>query len=174
MTSQIQRIADLNYIAGNYPVPDWDALGRQINLIELEFNEIKEAYANRDTAKLRDGIADVHVTTGGLSYRLGVNGEEDLALVVDCLYTRFDLDEESQKLTAKKYADLGVSTYCHVANIIVNGETKTYYVTKVKETCVGTNGEKYPQHKWLKSVYTQEPGFESPTVFSNLETIHGG
>ena len=166
-TNHLKRIADLNYIAGNYPVADWDALGRQIDLIELEFNEIKEAHANRDTSKLRDAIADVHVTTGGLSYRLGVSGDEDLTQVIDCLYTRFDVDVESQKLTAEKYAKLGVETYCHTANITVNGEGKTYYVTKVKHTCVGTDGEKYPAHKWLKSVYMQEPEFEGPTVFTN-------
>lgn len=169
--SHIQRIANLNYIAGNYPVADWDAIERQIKLIELEFNEIKDAAANHDTAKLRDAIADVHVTSGGLSYRLGVYGDDDLTHVIDCLYTRFDESEDSQKLTAEKYAKLGVPTYCHEANAIVDGVTKTFYVTKVKESCTGSDGEFYPEHKWLKSVYTQYPEFDTPTVFSNPEVF---
>lgn len=164
--NQLQRIADLNTIAGNLPIPDWTALERQCYLIELEFNEIKEAIAQQNVAKLRDAIADVHVTAGGLGFRLGVDGEADLTHVIDCLYSRFDADEEGQKLTAEKYAKLGVQTYCHVANIVRDGIEKTYYVTKVKETIYGTDGEHYPAHKWLKSVHTVSPTFDTRSVFS--------
>ena len=164
--SQIQRINDLNYIAGNHPVADWAAIERQLKLIDLEFNELKKAVAERNIKLIRDGVADVFVTAGGLGYRMGVSTENDLTEVVDCLYTRFDTTPEGQLLTADKYKLLGVETYCHTANVTeADGVTRTYYVTKVAHSCVGLDGESYPAHKWLKSIYMQEPEFAGPTVF---------
>lgn len=163
--SQLQRINDLNYIAGNHPVADWAAIERQLKLIDLEFNELRRAVAERNIEQIRDGIADVIVTAGGLGHRMGISTENDLAEVVDCLYTRFDITPADQLLTAAKYLSLGVETYCHAASVVVGGISKDYYVTKVAHNCVGTNGEAYPAHKWLKSIRTVSPTFKGPTVF---------
>ena len=164
-----ETVQRLNNIAGNQSDQGWDAAEAQMKIIDLEYTELQEGIASRDIEQVRDGIADVMVTVLGLAHRTGIDAAADFKVVTDALMSRFDLSKANQQLTKEKYAGMGVDTVCRE----VNYEGTTYYVTisSVNQTSKPINGSKeefFPAGKWLKSVKTQQPVFDSLPPWNNL------
>lgn len=153
--SNFQKVVRLNLIAGNGGNAGWPAIKKQFKLIDLEHEELRKAIDEGDLTAIRDAAADVLVTTHGLFHRMGADGEADFNAVTDALMSRFDLDLINAAATKEKYLAIGVLTNIRQ----VNYEGVDYYVTISATNQTGTDGENYPEGKWLKSVNTVSPTF---------------
>jgi predicted HAD superfamily Cof-like phosphohydrolase len=162
------KTSRINHIAGNLigdpNNPDWAALERQINLIQSELDEAKDSLAKRDIETLRDDVGDVLFTAYGLGHRAGFPVDEDFGEVCRSNMTKFDSNEDDAVGTVLKYEKIGVEARATPKVVIVDGVTKTFYVTHSTKDQTGTDGRSYPGGKWLKSFRFEEP------VYSNLST----
>ena len=94
--SNFQDVTKLNTLIGNIKgdlsAPDWVALERQYELIKEEFEELGRAIQERDVTELRDGTADVLVTTYGLAHRAGFDADDDMSEVHRSNMSKFCTD----------------------------------------------------------------------------------
>ena len=160
-------VSKLNDAAGNTKNPTWEVAEKQFKIIELEFNELRKALANKDVTKLRDGIADNLVTVYGLAHRLGIDANKDMACVTDALWTRFDVSEANALLTKEKYLALGVPTF--IRKTTVDGTV--LFITIVEADVTGLDDEFYPAGRWLKAKFFKEPEFEGGIVISDSLSV---
>lgn len=88
--SHFDDVVTMNTVAGNNPVTVanensaseiFTAFTRQIGLIRSEFEELCVGIATGNVREIRDGVADVLVTTDGLFHRLGLKFVEFPLLV---------------------------------------------------------------------------------------------
>lgn len=132
--------------------PKWEQLESQFELIQEELNEIQTAIQEKNIIELRDGIADVLVTTYGLAYRAGQNADTDMKVVHESNMTKFCKDHLEAVKTASKYELIGVDVqYRNQANGLIA-------VVSAKDQ-VGNDGKQYPKGKLLKSINYLEPQF---------------
>lgn len=157
LLSNFEQNKLVNDIAGNRESGGWPALDAQIKLIEEEFNELKEAIEKRDLTKVRDGIADVLVTTYGAAHRAGIDANADHLAVTMSNLSKFDLTLQDASKTHEKYKELGIETNLLQQQIGYD----TYYVTVSAKNQADTNGKFYPSGKFLKSINFKEPIFEA-------------
>ncbi len=157
--SNFRKIALLNVLAGNLRCGGWEALERQLKLIEDELKELREGIANKDIHELRDGIADLLVTTYGLAHIAGVDADEDLHEVVLSNLSKFDSDNtDAAQRTREKYLALGVETTQQQRPDPLD-PNRRLVVTRSAYTQTGIDQKQYPGGKWLKSADFVEPEF---------------
>lgn len=163
LMSNFKMMAMLNTLAGNNSNAGWEAIKKQLKLVQDELKELSDGIDAKDIHELRDGIADVLVTIYGLAHRAGIDADADLLEVVLSNLTKFDPEGTSDiQRTVKKYLDIGVETVQLVSpNPVGEGEL---LVTKSAYDQNGTDGKNYPKGKWLKSANFEEPVF-SPLPF---------
>lgn len=139
-------------LSANPSDPKWEQLESQFQLIQEELDEIKQAIQEKNYIELRDGIADVLVTTYGLAYRAGIDANEDMKIVHESNMSKFCKTSDEAIHTAAKYEKIGVMvSYRNQANgmiAVVSAQDQT-----------GTDGKFYPKGKLLKSVNFVEPIF---------------
>lgn len=163
-----ERVARFNHIAGNAFGEGWPKLEKQLKIIKSERKELDDGIENRDLKEVVDGSADELVTVYGMLYRVGLNGDDVMAEVLDALETRFDTTLEDAQKTVEKYRALNVEVEIRPCTY----EGVDYYVVKSTIDQVGNNGEEYAQGKWLKSYQFREPNFEKlfyPELLARLE-----
>lgn len=154
--SNFTDVAHLNDLIGNIKgdltAPDWVAIERQFALIKEEFEELERAIQERNLTELRDGTADVLVTTYGLAHRAGFDADADMAEVHRSNMSKFCANIEEAIHTAVKYEKLGIrSNYKH-------HDTCIAVVSAANQ--IGTDSKSYPKGKLLKSVNFKEPVFK--------------
>lgn len=159
MEEIFRDIRVLNNAAGNTPMSPsddnyWDDLKRQADLIQSELNETFDAIEERNLTKLRDGACDIEVTNKGLFHRGSIPYNEDMSEVINALYSRFCKTEQEAKETMEHYRTIEVETHS------VNHEETGYIVILSSKDQKGTDGEDYPEGKWLKSIYRKKPQFD--------------
>ena len=154
--TNFEAVSLFNEMIQNLPAsssnPKWDQLEAQFGLIQEELNEIQQAIQEKNYIELRDGIADVLVTTYGLAYRAGIDANEDMKIVHESNMSKFCKSTDEALRTKAKYEKIGVKvSYRNQANgmiAVVSLENQT-----------GADGKKYPMGKLLKSVNYFEPQF---------------
>lgn len=153
--TNFDKVSKLNSIFGrqqtNAEEQNWDAIEEQFEIIESEFNELKDAIANRNWKEVKDGIGDVLVTTYGLGYVINIDCDWLMDNIDLSNMSKFDLTLEDAQATQKKYSEIGVETV-----IGHNEEHGLYFVLSAKDQ-VGTDGKEYPAKKMLKSINFKEP-----------------
>ncbi len=123
--------------------------------IDGEVKELLIALEARNIDKVRDALCDIMVFTLGAFHFAGYDANRDMRSVIDGVLTRFCKDDDELTHTIKKYELRGLQVYA-------DGEFPFKFV-KSSIDQVGTDGETYPQGKFLKSV-----GYKD-TVFYQLE-----
>lgn len=144
---------------GNPGEVNWEAVDRQMAIIESEFNELKEGVMTRTLhgAKgIRDGVADVQVTAIGMAHIIGFDSDKDMLEVYNSNMSKLCVTQEELVATQKKYADIGVVTY-------VGGELPRAFVKSALDQ-TGSNGEFYKKGKFLKGINFKEPNLTEETL----------
>lgn len=169
--SNFQQDVLLNTVAGNESNDGWEAVEKQFPIVEEEFNEIREAIAERDPTKLRDAIADTLVTTYGLAHRAGFDADADHLAVTESNFSKFDKNDRDAFKTLNKYKAIGVEvrTVMIVLRDHINDRpiNETYYVAVSTKDQTDIHGKRYPEGKFLKSIHYKEPQFK-PLPDDNL------
>jgi NTP pyrophosphatase (non-canonical NTP hydrolase) len=144
----------VNHVAGKTNNPTWQAAEQQAKVIAGEYDEVIEAVALRRLDKLRDGIADLLVTSYGMASILGYDANADMAAVLQSLFTRFDRTAEDAAKTKAKYIDQGVETLTRITHV---GQDVYYITISTHDQINITNGETVPAGKFLKSWQYSDP-----------------
>lgn len=130
------------------------ALGadRQVmkNLGKIIKHHLQEFPCEVDIEEVRDALCDISVFSLGAQHLMGVNGDADMAAVVDGVMTRFCCDQAELDATIAHWANKGIP------DIYVEGEFPRKIVKSASDQ------PDAPKGKFLKSV-----GY-SPTVFPPL------
>lgn len=163
ITKPSVQVAQMNEAFGN-GVGDpaninWEAVDRQMAIIESEFNELKAGVQTRTLhgAKgIRDGVADVNVTVLGLAHVIGFNSDKDMLEVYNSNMSKLCVNAEELAATQKKYAEIGVVTY-------TGGEFPHAWVKSALDQ-TGSNGEFYKKGKFLKGINFKEPNLTEETL----------
>lgn len=161
-------VVKLNLAAGNSvdhiaspSVEEYERnIKRQLNIDASECGELWEAYVAGDTSLLRDALADKRITLNGFQPILPFPMILDYRLAVENNFTRFDSSHERALETQDKYKQLGVTTYITQVDLEDPINPTTYFVNKVLNECVGTDGNTYAKDKWVKSVYFTDDSFK--------------
>lgn len=128
---------------------DWARLKSQVENIRRELKETLDAIEARDLEQTRDGLCDIQVFAMGGQHFIGVDGDADMAAVVEGVMTRFCRNQEELDATMAKYDALGVTYYGE-------GAFPTYCLKSARDQTdqgdEGGNGDEYPKGKFLKSV----------------------
>lgn len=161
-----KEISHFNELIGNAKsMSDADQLRVQLAMIKEEFDELSEALElcilsqgnyHRD---VRDGIADVLVTTYELAHRLGIDADADLAAVQARNMSKFvratpgrDGEIEVWPVIMEVTSRLGIDC--------VAAETAPgIWAITSKRDQVGSDGKSYPAGKLLKPSTYHEPEF---------------
>ena len=139
---------------------DYDNIESQLKIIESEFKELKDNWDMNNLNGMRDDIGDVLFTVLGLAHVMGFPADDDLRLICESQFTKFDDSEEAAEKTKQKYLDLGVETY-QIRKQLGSAEDDNFWiVTKSAKDQVGKDGKDYPKDKWLKSTNFKEPEFD--------------
>lgn len=75
----------------------------RLDLIQEEFNELKEAIENRDFAEVRDAISDLLYVTYGTAASFGIDADKDYNIIHDSNMTKLCKTEEEAIETVKSY-----------------------------------------------------------------------
>jgi hypothetical protein len=131
---------------------EWSRIERQLQLIEEEFEELKQAIRDRDEVELRDAMCDTLVTTLGMYHISGFDADDDMAEVSDSNFSKLCMDVQESEATQVWYDNLGVETHLF-------GDYPDMAV-KVTNSVKGTDGKFYPAGKGLKNINWKEPNFD--------------
>lgn len=151
-----EDVSNFNIAIGN-PKGDrsniaWERIERQLQLIEEEFEELKQAIREVDEVELRDALCDTLVTTLGMYHISGFDADEDMLEVSDSNFSKLCMDAHESDATQDWYANIGVETHLF-------GEYPDMAI-KVTNSVTGTDGKFYPAGKGLKNINWKEPRFE--------------
>lgn len=156
-----KEISHFNELIGNAKsMSSAEALRVQLAMIKEEFEELSEAleiYIQSEGSYLtdvRDGIADVLVTTYGLAHRIGIDADADLRAVQDSNMSKFirgGIDRANRE--AREISDrLTINT------IASETQPGLWAITSASDQ-VGYDGKDYPKGKLLKPASYQQPQF---------------
>lgn len=184
MKTAFQKIAHFNELIGN--AKNCGAVLQQFRMIDEEFTELREAVmaiADADKAvaegdynseeifglggysegirQVRDGMADVVVTVGGLAHRMGVDIDADLEEVYRSNMSKFLLTEEAggnedEKSLAQHL--LQVMAKLGIEAVLSETAPGVWAITS-KSDQVGRDNREYPKGKLLKPSSYTEPDF---------------
>lgn len=152
--SNFKDVTALNLLIGN-PLGDvadldWPKIKIQFDLIKEEFEELEQAVAAKDFTELRDGAADILVTTYGLVHMVGIDADSDMREVHSSNMSKFCTSREDALATAQKYEDIGLEVMFRYPN--------DELIAVVSAKSQDDNSFKYyPKGKLLKSVSFIEP-----------------
>ena len=170
-----RSVATINLIAGRETITtppgpkDYDNIESQLKIIESEFLELKDNWRMKNLNGMRDDIGDILFTVLGLAHVMGFPADDDLRLICESQFTKFDASEESAEQTKQKYLLLGVETY-QIRKQLGSAEDDNFWiVTKSAKDQIGKDGKDYPKDKWLKSVNFKEPVFD-PSYQITMDT----
>lgn len=161
-----RTVATINRIAGretiaNPPSPtDYDSIESQLKIITSEFKELMDNWGIKNLNGMRDDTGDLLFTVLGLAHVMGFPADDDLRLICESQFTKFDASEEAAEKTRLKYLELGVETYQIRKQIGSAEDDRFWIVTKSAKDQVGKDGKDYPKDKWLKSTNFKEPEFD--------------
>jgi predicted HAD superfamily Cof-like phosphohydrolase len=137
---------------GNPDAPNWEAIKKQLHLIQEETAELSEGVENQDLKEMRDAISDILVVTYGMAHIVGIDADSDMAAVHLSNMSKLCISEEEIVTTTNFYADLGVKTYAEGVLPKV--------AIKSAEDQTGNDGKFYPKGKFLKNTNWHEPVFD--------------
>lgn len=177
MKTAFQKIAHFNELIGNCAsMSDGQQLQVQFDMIKEEFEElgialetylsavarcdehgtiVADVYEAQVAAfvAIRDGIADVLVTTFGLAHRLGVDADADLEAVQVSNMSKFVDSEPAAEAACREISErLGIDP-----NYRETGPG-VWAITSDRDQ-VGNDGKTYPKGKLLKPSTYCEPEF---------------
>lgn len=124
---------------------------KQVENIPGEYIELQDAIAEGNIDKVRDALGDIIVFAFGGFHFLGANGDKDLKVITDSLYSRLCQDQADLDATVAKYTALGLKVY-------TEGKFPRACV-KAAEDFVDAQGNDYRKGKFLKSVSYKQPVF---------------
>lgn len=178
MMTALQKIGYFNNLIGN-PKGGCTGLRQQFDMIREEFEELEKALVQYEklqdcvpdqftaemdiwlqeeaasVIEIRDGIADVIVTTGGLAHRMGIDADSDLEEVYRSNMSKFINTNnmlEVQAATLEVAARLGIE--CSAAETAPG----IWAITSERDQ-TGKDGKLYPKGKLLKPATYREPKF---------------
>ncbi len=152
--SNFTDVSYLNTVFGNekgeLSSPNWEKAGKQLHLIQEELAELVDGLANKDTAEIRDAVADILVVTYGMAHIMGIDADKDMAAVQASNLSKLckTQDEIDQTLAFYRH-EKGLDVYA-------GGELPEAYI-KSSQDQQGSDGKFYPAHKFLKSINWHEP-----------------
>jgi len=166
-----QKISKFNALIGN-PVGSRNGLRQQFDMIKEEFEELEKALtayenlANEEglvgadeyaavVTELRDGMADVVVTTGGLAHRLGVDIDADLEEVYQSNMSKFIVTDNMLEV---QDAAVEVGTRLEITCSASETAPGIWAITSASNQ-TGSDGKYYPEGKLLKPSTYREPKF---------------
>jgi len=164
-----KEISHFNELIGNgKSMSSAEQLRVQLAMIKEEFNELSEALAiyieggdydpsivSAAWKEMRDGVADVLVTTYGLAHRLGVDADADLRKVQDSNMSKF---VRGDALAAGTEAER-VARRLSVQVAIAETAPGVWAITSKRDQH-GSDGKFYPTGKLLKPSTYFEPEFD--------------
>ena len=162
-------VVKLNLAAGNFidhdsvdtSVEDYERnIKRQLNIDASECGELWEAYIAGDMSMFRDALVDKRITLNGFQPIVPFPMIMDYRIGVENNFTRFDSSHGRALDTQAKYKALGVATYIVQVDLEDPTNPTTYFVNKVLDECVGTDGNTYAKDKWVKSAYFTDDSFK--------------
>jgi len=155
METAFKQISYFNQLIGNSQQQPREFLLQQLAMIKEEFEELCAAVHAGDLDEIRDGIADVLVTTYGLAFRAGIDADADLQTVQDSNMSKF-VRGSFQDAKAAGYEILDrtglVGTWSETAPGL-------WAITSAKDQ-TGRDGKQYPKGKLLKPATYQGPVFK--------------
>lgn len=176
MKTAFEKISYFNELIGNAKaMSSSEQIMAQIDMIKEEFDELltavkefaevdfaceldasPENYDRREKSsrQVRDGIADVLVTTYGLAHRMGIDADADLEMVYESNMSKFiqgDVDQAVKSALEVEHR-LGIFTYVNQT------DPGIWAITSAKDQ-TGSDGKSYPKGKLLKPTSFKEPAF---------------
>lgn len=126
---------------------DWDLLTREVDMIQSEVDELREAIELKNINKFRDGLCDVHVFAYGTHHKIGHNADKDMDAVMTALYSRFCENIDILYKTIAFHKNKGV------LEVTIHGKFPFAYIK--------SDGDypDAPKGKFLKSINYHEPVF---------------
>lgn len=171
--TQFQKIAHFNTLIGNSNACTAAGFRAQFEMIREEFEELGQALIAYEAAiglddhdgsaaeytgaaafkEMRDGIADVLVTTYGLAHRMGVDADADLDAVSDSNMSKFVGAEQENEVALEITLRLDIGT--------ISQETAPgiFAITSAEDQ-TGKDGKFYPKGKLLKPSTYFSPKFK--------------
>lgn len=130
MESTYKVVSRWNEAAGKIPAekgtPEyWKTLENQVDRIQEELDETKEAIANRDLVELLDGGCDLDVTVAGLNFLTDLPYEEAISRVLANNEAKLTTDFDEADDAVRHYEGLAHPIPCYVVTVTVDDET--YY-----------------------------------------------
>lgn len=170
MKSPFSKIAMFNTLIGNSNSATIQGLRAQFEMVREEFDETEEAIKHLELiasgeynaeelggfdycpmTALRDGIADVLVTTYGLAHRAGINADADLMLVHESNMSKFIVPGVDIKPHMEHFL-----THYGLSNVVYK-ETHGWGAFTSGEDQTGKDGKFYPTGKLLKPMTFHNP-----------------
>lgn len=74
-----------------------------LGLIKEEVQELEDAIEAHDFTEIRDALSDIMYVVLGMSYRLGINADQDYAIVHDSNMTKLCNSKEEAEATVAEY-----------------------------------------------------------------------
>lgn len=163
--TNFEKVSKLNQLIGNkktnYKEFDATGLRAQIDLIREEFEELESALEEEDWEELKDGVADVLVTTYGLGYRMDIDVDLLMEYVQDSNLSKF--------CTADEIQDTVVHYNKHKVEVVIkptgtdNDEGEPLYaIVSSKDQMYNKNGvvKMLGKGKLLKNINWFEPDLD--------------
>jgi len=125
-------------------------LNSQIDLIDEELQEIKDAIKDGDWEALKDGVMDLLVVTYGLGYVMNIDCDKGLQRVNSANMSKLCGCQAEVVATTGHYNSMGVE--CSVQ--LVGEDLWAIKSTKDQE---GLDDKFYPKGKFLKNINWAEP-----------------
>lgn len=181
-----QKIAHFNELIGNEK-SGFANLKQQFEMIREEFIELEAAlerfvvgcglvdsgdYTPEEVfgiggcatglIEVRDGMADVVVTVGGLAHRLGVDIDADLEEVYQSNMSKFLLDEEAGGYHTYQsiHNEAGLRAALLGISVDIKETAPGVWALTSSEDQTGKDGKFYPKGKLLKPSTYREPNFK--------------
>lgn len=135
---------------------DWTQIESQLSLIEEEFNELKQAIADRNWNEIKDAVGDILVVTYGMGYRGNFDCDQLMKNISKSNFSKLCHTAEEVELTVSHYTNRGVKVMTEATEL--HGKR----VWAVKSACDQTyfeNGEERSirSGKFLKNVNWTKP-----------------
>lgn len=144
---------DFETVESGFGVPQsWRRLEKQCDNIggsdggpiAGEVKELHHAIRNQDIEGVRDALCDIMVFALGAHHIMGYDARRDMDSVIAGVMTRFCHDANDVALTRAKYKAVGVE-------LRMEG-TFPFVCLKSTHDQIGTDGDIYPEGKFVKSV----------------------
>lgn len=125
-----------------------------LSLIQEEVHELEDAVNAKDMTEVRDALADILYVVYGMQYRLGIQGDEDYAIVHNSNMSKLCVSEDEAKQTIdwykKEYLEGNKpydTPYYEKLQHLVNGQER--WVVKNKSTGKVLKSINYTPVSWV-------------------------